>query len=172
MTVLDPREFKAFFGGAAAALALILPPAAAWAWFSVSPEAMAGRIGLSLAGGVSPILYGLAGIASLLPVVLMSAALLSARRWFQLLGRDIALTAANVVALRDFGRFVTWSSVAGLVAPSVIGALLSAGAGEARLIVSIGSTPALGLIFGGVIWAMASVTDEASAIADDHAQII
>lgn len=152
----------------------IVPIALLLGWFTTDLLDLASRAGLSVGHAPNQLLSFIAGLLSLVPVLCLSKALWSARQYFLLIQSGIFLSRANVIALKGFGKFVAISGAAGLVLPTLIGLLLTAnaGAGEKSLVVSLGSAPLLSLLFGGTLWTMAAVTAKATAIAEDHAQII
>lgn len=168
------RVLSAWLAGAAIGLAMLLPLAAVWAWFSAEPSALAAEAGLPAGFSLSTGLWIAGGVLALVPVGLLSAALLAASRCFALFRRGVYLTGTNVDALSAFGARIALAGVAGMIVPTLLSLLLSAGAppGSRALVVSLDSTALLGLIFGGMLWAIAGVMARAVAIADDHAQIV
>lgn len=170
----DLRRLGAWLAAASLALAVLLPLATASVWFAADPAVLAAQAGLP--AGTRPggwqVLAG--GLVALVPVGLLSLAMLAARRCFLLFRRGAYLTAGTVAALRAFAARVVLSGLAGLLAPTLLGLLLSAGnpAGGHSLVLSLSGTPLLGLMFGGTLWAIAGVMARAVAIAEDHAQIV
>lgn len=152
----------------------IAPIALLLGWFTLDFLDIANRAGLSVAGVPDQWFSLTAKLLSLLPVLCLSRALWLARKYFLLLQSGIYLSRANVLALSGFGKFVALSGLAGLLLPTIISLLLTAntGEGEQSVIVSFGSSPLLSLLFGGTLWSMAAVTASATAMAEDHAQII
>ncbi len=168
------RKISIWLAVVSTALAVLLPIAVLVGWFTTDISVLASQAGLSPELAPDQRLFIVAGLVSVVPVLCLTWALWSARRYFLLLRRGVYLSRANVIALNGFGKFVALSGLAGLLLPTIIGLLLTANAGEGEraLIVTLGSTPLLSLLFGGTLWTMAAVTANATAIAEDHAQIV
>jgi hypothetical protein len=109
-----------------------------------------------------------------LPVVLVSAALLAARRCCRCFAAGAYLTAPVVVALKVFARRLVLAALAGVAAPTLAILLLTAGApaGQRVLSITIDSQAVLGLLIGGTLWAIAAVMARAVSLAEDHAAIV
>lgn len=152
----------------------LVPIAMLLGWFTVDFLDLASRAGLPTGEAPDQRLLFIAKLLSLLPVLCLSRALWLARQYFLLLRNGIYLSRANVMALSGFGKFVALSGLAGLLLPTIIGLLLTINAGdmEHSVTVSLSSSPLLSLLFGGTLWTMAAVTARATAMAEDHAQII
>lgn len=168
------RRLSACLEAGSLALAVLLPLGAAWAWFSAAPATLIADAGLP-PGAVLAGWQGLAGgLLSLVPVLLLAAGLLAARRCFRLFRQGAWFTGGAVAALRDFGGRVVLAGGAGLLLPTVLGLLLSIGnaPGQRALVIAISSGPVLAILLGGAVWAMALVMLRAVAIAEDHAQIV
>jgi hypothetical protein len=158
----------------ATTLAILLPLAGAWTWFSADPSVLVARASLSPLTAPSGLALGIAGLISLVPALLLSRALLSARRAFLLVARGAFLMLANADALRAFGRYVLLAALAGLLAPTLIGLVLSAGnpPGARSLVLSLDSTSLVGLLFGATLWTVAGLMARAAILADEHEQIV
>lgn len=168
------RKISIWLAAVSTALAILLPIAVLLGWFTTDISVLAGQAGLPSELAPDRRLFIIAGLVSAIPVLCLTWALWSARRYFLLLRSGVYLSRANVIALNEFGKFVALSGLAGLLLPTIIGLLLTANAGEGErvLVVSLGSAPLLSLLFGGTLWTMAAVTANAAAIAEDHAQIV
>ncbi|MEM7546580.1 MAG: DUF2975 domain-containing protein [Pseudomonadota bacterium] len=178
-TVLSDRTLKRRSRVAAglclgAAVFLPLSVLAALALGNGASALYASRIGLSLSHAPSGAAIILATIVALLPALCASAALLSARRFLSHVadGRWFDQTAGR--AIRNMGLWGIAGAICGLVAPSLIGLILTAGAaaGERSLVISIGSGPLLALLFGAVLYLIGDVMRRAAALSADHASII
>lgn len=108
-------------------------------------------------------------VLALLPALCMSAGLWSARRCFLSFARGEHFNLATVQALRACARAMVAAGVAGLVVPTLIGLLLSGGQ---RLSVDLGSGPVSLLIFGAVVWKVASAFVRGMALAEENAQFV
>jgi len=155
-------------------LALLLPVAMVLAWLLNEP----GRF-LAAAGGKAPVTPEpwqtfLAVALSLAPVLMISAALLKAHRYFASFARGAYFAGSAVRALHAIGQWLIAAGVVGLILPTLLGLILTATApaGGRMLIVNISSTALLTILFGGLVWAVAKVMKEASSIAADHAEIV
>lgn len=168
------ERLSAVLAPACLLLAIALPAAVLWNWFAVGPSRLAAQAGIPLAAQFTwwQWLFGTA--LAVTPVGFMAAALLSARRCFSLFRRGSCLQREASQALRAFALWVLGGAIAGLVVPTVLVAVLTA-APDLRAIrweIHLGSTPLLGLIFGGTLAALTCVLERAVAIAEEHAQIV
>lgn len=163
------RRASRLMGWACAGLALLLPIAVILAWILAPTPELLARAGLAATIPVAPWQLWLGGGIATLP-----AALLSARRVFRAFAAGAYLTRRAVGPLRGFGGWLIGAGLTGLAAPTALSLTLSAqaGPGERALTVVAGSTPVLGLVFGGIVWLIAAVLGRAVAIAEDHAQIV
>lgn len=157
-------------------LAVLLPTAVGWHWFSAdlaSTVAEAGLPGVTV-DHAAAWQVGLAGAFAVVPAVLVAVALLAARRCFLAFGRGAYLTTPAVVALRAYGTWVTVAAVAGLVMPTVIGLVMTLNNPEGLrvLMIGINGQVLIGLLFGGTLWVIAAVMARAVSIAEDNAQIV
>lgn len=155
-------------------MGVVLPVSVGAVWFGLGRDAILSKSGLP--PGINPAdwLFVVAGIIALVPVLLTSAALFAGRRCFACVANGDYMARKTVSHLRAFGGFIALSSLFGLLVPTLIGLTLTADAGPGRhaLVVSIGSTPLLGLLLGGMVWAIAAVMARAAILAEDHAQIV
>ncbi|MEQ8346762.1 MAG: hypothetical protein RIB84_21080 [Sneathiellaceae bacterium] len=168
------RRLSAWLEAGSLSLAVVLPLAVAWSWFTADPATLVADAGLPPGALLAPWQVLAGGLLSLLPVLLLAAGLLAARRCFRLFRQGAWFTGGAVAALRDFGSRVVLAGIAGLLLPTLLGLLLSIGnaPGQRALVIAIGSGPVLGILLGGAVWAMALVMLRAVAIAEDHAQIV
>ena len=168
------RHASRLMGWACAGLALLLPIAVILAWILAPTPELLARAGLAATIPVAPWQFWLGGGIATLPALALAAALLSARRVFWAFAAGAYLTRRAVGPLRGFGGWLIGAGLAGLAAPTALSLTLSAqaGPGERALTIVAGSTPVLGLVFGGIVWLIAAVLGRAVAIAEDHAQIV
>ena len=80
----------------------------------------------------------------------------------------------TVQHLRGFAGGLLGSSVAGLLAPTLLSVLLTwgAAAGQRSVAVALGGQHLLMLLFAGIVWQIAHAMARAIEIADDNAQIV
>lgn len=168
------ERLSAVLAPACLLLAIALPAAVLWNWFAVGPSRLAAQAGIPLAAQFTwwQWLFGTA--LAVTPVGFMAAALLSARRCFSLFRRGSCLQREASQALRAFALWVLGGAIAGLVVPTVLVAVLTAAPDlqAIRWEIHLGSTPLLGLVFGGTLAALTCVLERAVAIAEEHAQIV
>jgi hypothetical protein len=167
------RRLSAVLSAASLLLAVLLPLATFWFWFA-QPEEVIRRAGLP--PSTEPALWqmGLGVVVALLPVLLLSTALLAARRCFRLFRVGAYLTREVVGALRSFGARVAAASLGAILVPPLLSLLLSIGnpPGSRALTFQLSSDTLVGLLVGGTLWALAAVMARAVALADEHAQIV
>lgn len=163
------------------ALAIVLPLMALYGLSTASPDALLAQAGVQLspragAEGVSvaPWQRVLAVAIGLLPVAGMAYGLVRAWQCFSGFACGAVFSLATVQHLRGLAGGLLAASVAGLLAPTLLGLLLSWGAvaGQHALVVSLGSQQLLTLLFAGIVWQIAHAMARASEIADDNAQIV
>lgn len=130
--------------------------------------------GLHFPDGLSDWQRLAAAALTLLPVGLLAAGLLSARRCLRSFADGAFFTADAIRALRGFARAVFWSAAAGVALPTLLGLVLTAGnpVGQRALVIGIGSDQMLGMLIAGVLWVIAGALAQAAAIAEDHALVI
>ncbi len=169
------RRLSGRLASAALVLALILPLLVLWFWLAGDPAGQFERVaGVRLAHVPEPWQVGVAALLALLPSLVLSTALLAAWRCFRGFARGSYLTREAAAALRRMGLRVALAAGLGLVMPTVLGLVLAAnaGPGQHQLVISLGSDQALGMLIGGMVWAIGEVLERAAMLADDHAQIV
>jgi hypothetical protein len=169
------RRLSGRLATAALVLAVILPLLALWFWLAGDPSAQFARVaGARLTHAPEPWQVGMAAFLALLPSLILSTALLAAWRCFRGFAAGSYLTRDAAAALRRMGIRVGLAAGLGLVMPTVLGLVLTAnaGPGQHQLVISLGSDQALGVLIGGMVWAIGEVLERAAMLADDHAQIV
>ncbi len=163
------------------ALAALLPLATLVGLLQTTPVGMLVQMGIQLPSGASleslPIAlwqHALAVCISLLPVAAMAYALVRAGQCFGGFVRGETFSLATVRHLRGFAAGLLVSSVAAMLAPTVIMVLLTlnAPAGGRTLALSLGSPQLLMLLFSGIVWQIGHAMTRAVELAEDNAQII
>ena len=176
-----PVDLNQSLAWACLALAFILPVAAFYGLWAASPESLLAQAGVHLpqmAGEqTSPIALWqrvVAVVVGMLPVAGMAYGLLRAWRCFAGFARGAVFSLGTVQHLRGFASGLLGSSVAGLLAPTLLSVLLTwdAPAGQRSLVVALGGQHLLMLLFAGIVWQIAHAMARASEIADDNAQIV
>ncbi len=160
-------------------LAIVLPAAAIYGLWTASPQALLAQAGVNLLQvsgeqAIAPWQRVLAVLIGLLPVAGMAYGLVRAWRCFAGFARGAVFRLSTVRHLRGFASGLMASSVAGLLAPTLLSVLLSWGApaGQRALAVALGGQHLLMLLFAGIVWQIAHAMARAIEIADDHAQIV
>jgi hypothetical protein len=162
-------------------LAVLLPLAALYGLWAASPEMLLAQAGVHLpqfAGALTPpvVMWQrvLAVAIGLLPMVGVAYGLVRAWQCFSGFARGAVFSLGTVEHLRGFASGLLGSSVAGLLAPSLLSVLLTwgAAAGERSLAVALGGQHLLLMLFAGIVWQIAHAMARAIEIADDNAQII
>lgn len=167
------RRMGALLGPACLLLAAALPPAALYAWTTLDPQARLARAGLDPALADPPsAAWAAAAALAVVPALVAAAALWSAARAFRFMAAGRSLSAAAVAALSAFGARTAAAAGVGILCPALISLVLSIGAAQGALSIMISSEAALGLVFGGAVWALARAMGRAAALAEDHAEII
>ena len=163
------------------ALAIVLPVAAVVGLWAASPESLLAQAGVQLPAGaavptVSLALWQrvLAVAMGLLPVAGMAYGLVRAWQCFTGFARGAVFSLGTVRHLRGFAGGLLGASLAGLLAPTLLSALLTWGApaGQRSLAVALGGQHLLMLLFAGIVWQIAHAMARAIEIADDNAQIV
>lgn len=167
--------------GCCVVLAMVLPAAALYGLCTISDEAALVQLGVRLASGASvaslaiqPWQWGVAIGLGMLPVCAIAYGLLRAGQCFRGFGRGEIFSLGSVRHLRGFATGLLLSSIAGLLVPPAMGALLTLGApaGGRSLSVNLGSQQLLMLLFAGIVWQIAHAMARAVELAEDHAQIV
>lgn len=178
MPVEADRRLRRRSGQIAAAclvLAAVLPILVAVGWLADGPAAaFSSWDAIPESVGPGAVAVAAATALALVPVLCVSLALLAARRCFAAFAEGAWFSAAPPVALAACGRWVVLSAGAGLVMPTVLGFVLTAGAppGHRVLAIEIGSGSLLGLLLGAMAWCLGAVWARAYRLAEDHAQIV
>ena len=163
------------------ALAMVLPVAALVGLWAASPEVLLAQAGVQLpAGAVVPAVSlavwqrVLAVALGLLPVAGMAYGLVRAWQCFAGFARGAVFSLGTVRHLRGFASGLLAASLAGLLVPTLLSALLTWGApaGSRSLAVALGGQHLLMLLFAGIVWQIAHAMARAIEIADDNAQIV
>jgi Protein of unknown function (DUF2975) len=162
-------------------LALVLPLASAWLVLHPWPGALVQALAQATGGwrmdaaalSTQGVRLAAAGALSMVPVLLMSAALVRASRCLRAFARGEHFTLGAVKELRAFAALVFAAGVACTLVPTVAVLLLSmSGQGPHSLVLSFGSQHLFLLLFSAVTWQIASVLARAVALAEEHAQIV
>lgn len=169
------RRLSRILAAASLLLAVGLPLAVIWLWWAEDPVLLLSRLA-GVESGARPGGWQVLGatVVNLIPTLVLSAALVAAGRCFRCFAEGSYLSHPAASALRHFGQRVAIAAGLGLILPTALGLLLTldAAPGERLLILSVGSTPLLGLLFGGMVWAIGAVMARAAVLADEHAQIV
>lgn len=155
-------------------LAVAIPAAAAAGLWLADPATLMHRAGLSSDLPVAPVQWALAGGLGLLSPLVLATALLQARRCFRHFAGGSPFTQDAVRAFRRFAAWIAAACAVGLITPTLLSLVLSLGAapGARSLVIRLDSHVLLGLLVAGLVWAFAAVLARATALADDHAQIV
>lgn len=135
-----------------------------------SPTAMFARFGLPADHGIGAFHTMLALVVSLAPALALAAALFAAARCFDGFAQGDWFGAGQPRALGLTGSWLILSGVAGLVAPTLLGLILSANAAPGARVFAIevsgGSLTAC--LFGGLLWTLGHVWAMAREIAAEN----
>jgi hypothetical protein len=154
-------------------LALILPIATIYGFSQSWPQVFATMLSETQLASISDARLVAAAILALLPMALMSYALVIASRTFVGFSHGEYFTLVSVQRLRGFARAVFAAAAVGIVVPSVIGLILTVGtSAPAALSLALSSHQVILLLFAGVVWQMASVLAKAVVIADENAAFV
>lgn len=110
----------------------------------------------------------------LVPVALLSGALVQAARFFHLYQADDLFPAASAPLLRALGKLLLAAALAGVVVRTLSGLLFTAHlpAGQKQLIISLSSSDVFLVIFGALMLMIGHILAEASRIAAEHRQFV
>lgn len=176
-----PSTWSSVLAWACLALAAVLPVATLVGMLQISPAEMLTQMGIHAPSGANPgslpvaaWQQGLALCIGLLPVGAVAYALWRAHQCFRGFAAGAVFELATVRHLRGFAAGLLVSSMAGLLAPTVMGLVLTlqAPAGGRVLAFSLGSQQLLMLLFAGIVWQIGHVMTRAVELAEDNAQII
>lgn len=107
------------------------------------------------------------------PALLMGACLYQAAGCLASLAGPTTLTPETVDRLRRFSAYMLASALAGIVAPTVVGIVVSlVGTGRGTLSVGASTQQAILIIFAAVTWQISRAMQAAIAVADEYAQIV
>ncbi|PIE09981.1 MAG: hypothetical protein CSA72_10205 [Rhodobacterales bacterium] len=137
-------------------------------------DTFADLAGPSATLSATPLTQFSALIISIVPVLFLSAALLAVRRCFAVFATGEWFSRLQAAALSQAGRFLVWAGLTGLIVPTLLGLVLTAGApaGQHVLSVTLGSTPLLSLLLGAVLWALGHMWDRACLLSAENRQFV
>lgn len=177
----SPDRLNQALAWACLALAIVLPLATFYGLWAASPETLLAQAGVQSPPGagaqalfVAPWQRVLAVLIALLPVAGVAYGLVRASQCFAGFVRGAVFSLGAVQHLRGLAGGLLVAGLAGLLAPTLLGLLLTWGApaGQHAVAVSLGSQQLLMLLFAGIVWQIAHVMASAREIADDNAQIV
>jgi hypothetical protein len=116
-----------------------------------------------------------AGAAIMLaPAIALSLGLLNARRSLGHFARGQYFVTEAIDGLRRFAFWGFWAVTGSIIAPSVIGVMLTwANArGHRELAISLRADQVLGLLVAGLFWIIAGVLVNANGLADENRQFV
>lgn len=180
-TLPRPRATRriALLGGCTLLVGLLLPLSTAIAlWHHSSAEWLARALSMAPdLADTAPVLpwpvWAAAMVLAMAPVLVMGAAWVWAGLGLLRIAAAQALSHTLVLHLRRFAACTLAAAVLGTLCPTLIGLLLSGAlGGPLRLSLGLDSRELVLLLFAAVTWQLAAVLDEATAIADEHAQIV
>lgn len=154
-------------------LALLLPIATIYGLCQSWPQALTVALNDAQIASMSSARLTAAAALALLPVALMSYALVIASRTFVGFSKGEYFALVSVQRLRGFARAVFAAAVVGIVVPPLIGLMLTMGVStSAALNLTLSSHQVILLLFAGVVWQMAGVLAKAVALADENAAFV
>ena len=111
---------------------------------------------------------------SLLPVGMLVAGLLQARRCFLLFAAGQIFVSETTRCLRRFAGWVAASVAAGILTSSILSVLLTINnpPGMRQLAVGVGSNELFTLSFAAMVWLMAAVIAHGQALAEENASFV
>ncbi|MEM8853669.1 MAG: hypothetical protein AAGD34_08215 [Pseudomonadota bacterium] len=167
------RRFSVFLAVTSLAVAGMLPAALVWAAFSGGiSDHLASRLHMDPTA-LAPWQWALTGCLVMAPVICIAAALVAASRCFFAFGSGQYFQVGVVTALRAFGARVALAAIIALLTPTLLGLVaLGSSTGNHALVVELNSNQLLGLLFGGIVWAIGGVMARAVDMADYNAQIV
>lgn len=113
-------------------------------------------------------------VVALVPVGLLAVGLFHAQLGLRFVARGELFAAQAVTALRRLAGYACAATLAGVLAPTLAGLVLSygLGPGHRQLVLSVGSGELLQLLTSGLVWLMAGLLAEGRALADENAQFV
>ena len=150
-------------------LAIALPVAVAWLWTTSAHPPLS-----PLPSAPDARLRPVGALIALTPTLLLSWALLLARRCLDKFAAGHFFDWQVIRDMRGFAKWGFWAAFAGVLAPTAIGLALTFDAppGQRMLVISIGSEQTLGMLVSGVFWVMAGALARAAGIADKNRQFV
>jgi len=160
-------------------VAIGLPVGVAGFWLAASPNdlypALFGSDMMSaLPRAPQPWQRVAGGAIMLAPAIALSLGLLNARRSLGLFAQGQYFVTEAIVGLKRFAVWGFWAVTGSIVAPSVIGVVLTwANApGHRELAISLRPDQVLGLLVAGLFWIIAGVLVNANGLADENRQFV
>ncbi|RED18353.1 hypothetical protein [Pontivivens insulae] len=155
-------------------VAILLPPSIVGAWIFLGPEALIANV----VDPAQPLPQGMQLFAivavSLVAPVLVSFALLSARRCFQSFAAGNWFDEDGARALRRFGALYLAASIFGLLLPAFLSVLVTLHYPEGQRVLAWGISTGrvLSALAGFMFWLIGDVLVRAAELAEDNRQII
>ena len=158
-------------------LIVVLPVTLLFYWALEPPEGLAeqGQLGIGAIKAPIETWQRVAGAAlSLLPVGMLIAGLLQARRCFLLFAAGRVFVSEATLCLRRFAGWVAASVAAGMLASTALSVVLTINnpPGMRQLIVGVGSNEVFTLSFAAMVWLMAAVIAHGQALAEENASFV
>ncbi len=156
------------------ASALALPLLAAVALWRLPHAEWLLRLGIDTPVEVSTGQTLAASALAMLPVLALSFGLFKARDCLTGLARGNIFALTTVTHLRAFAGAAAIAALLGMLVPAISSVLLTwqAGPGQRTLTLNMASSDLLLVVFAGITWQIASVWARATALAEEHAQIV
>ena len=110
----------------------------------------------------------------LAPAIALSLGLMSARRSLDLFAQGQYFVAEAIDGLRRFAFWGFWAVTGSIIAPSIIGVVLTwlNARGHRELAISLRPDQVLGLLVAGLFWIIAGVLVKANGLADENRQFV
>jgi len=110
----------------------------------------------------------------LAPTIALSLGLMSARRSLGLFAQGQYFVAEAIEGLRRFAFWGFWAVTGSIIAPSIIGVILTwmNARGHRELTISLRPDQVLGLLVAGLFWIIAGVLVKANGLADENRQFV
>jgi hypothetical protein len=171
------RRMSRILANACLLLIVSLPIAVAIAWSLADAAQLALRANLAATAIQSPLLpwQRVAGaLATETALAFLLIGLSEARACFRLFASGQVFTSQAAGRLRNFAGWVLGSMVAGIVATTVVSAVLTLNnpPGMRHLAVGVGSDQVFTLLFAGMVWLMAAIIGQGKSMAEENAMIV
>jgi len=155
-------------------LAVLLPLSVIYSWFMGPVAAAPVPHPVVQTPGIGSFQWFAGGLVAVISPVFLSVALFLVSRCFGNFSRGDYFSGENSKRLSGFGKWILLSGLAGLLAPTLIGLILTAHAGQGQrvFLIELGSGPLLSLLLGGLIWSFARILERATEISEENAQIV